>query len=379
MLKFVNNYIEPIVLSISQTSAALNLPDGEYRLTIADSKSAATRWEIIGAIVTSGSAVLQRGLEDSSAQAWPAGSVIYNALTAGVLNEIMGALAPQSDVPVSEFLSFRRNADGSLTVSTKPSAVAGTAYDVGGVTYYVAVDSDDLKRVLAEGGGTAITGSEPIEFTSPSTEPVSCLVGNIVTSNVTNMDELFAEYSNLDCPLSFDTSAVDSMSQMFFDATVFNHPVNFDTSLVTVIQYMFYGAKAFNQPVNFDTSSVMDMGNMFHGATAFNQPLEFNTSNVISFEGFLVSASSFNQPINFDTRAVITMPYMFYGATSFNQPLDFDLPNAINMEAMFQTATSFNQDLSGWCVPLITAEPIDFSTGASAWSLPKPIWGACPG
>ena len=376
MLKFVNNYIEPIVLSISQTSAALNLPDGEYRLTIADSKSAATRWEIIGAIVTSGSAVLQRGLEDSSAQAWPAGSVIYNALTAGVLNQIMAALAPQSDVPESEFLSFRRNADGSLTVSTKPAAEAGTAYDVEGVTYYVAVDSDDLKRVLLEGGGTAVTGAEPIEFTTPSAEQVSCFIGNIVTSNVTSMEGLFSGYSNLDCHLGFDTSAVTDMTQMFSEAAAFNHPLNFDTGLVELLQYMFWGATLFNQPLEFDTSSVITFDGLFIFATAFNQPINFDTSSAIVTAHMFYGAESFNQPVNFNTQSVTNMSNMFYGATSFNQPLDFDTRLVKSMEGMFQNAVSFNQDLSGWSVPLIADEPNNFATGATSWVLPKPNFGA---
>lgn len=329
MLKFVNNYIEPIVLSISQTSAALNLPDGEYRLTIADSKSAATRWEIIGAIVTSGSAVLQRGLEDSSAQAWPAGSVIYNALTAGVLNQLMAALEPQSEpVPESEFLSFRRNADGSLTVSTKPSAVAGTAYDVDGVTYYVLIDDSEMSDIMHDLDSATFTGLEPIEFEAATGGTVSCLIGNLVTTHVTDMYRLFSHFTAFNAPLGFDTSSVEDMEVMFEDAISFNQPLNFDTSSVTDMYGMFMRASAFNQPLSFDTSSVDDMSRMFQGAT------------------------------------------------SFNQPLDFDARLVTSMYSMFQNAVSFNQDLSGWSVPLIAGEPANFATDAASWVLPKPNFGA---
>jgi len=48
------------------------------------------------------------------------------------------------------------------------------------------------------------------------------------------------------------------------------------------------------------------------------------------------------------------------------------------MALMFLNATSFNQDLSGWCVSLIPSEPTLFDDGASAWILPKPVWGTCP-
>jgi hypothetical protein len=48
------------------------------------------------------------------------------------------------------------------------------------------------------------------------------------------------------------------------------------------------------------------------------------------------------------------------------------------MDQMFRVATSFNQDLSSWCVSLIPLSPSNFATGATAWVLPKPVWGTCP-
>ena len=48
------------------------------------------------------------------------------------------------------------------------------------------------------------------------------------------------------------------------------------------------------------------------------------------------------------------------------------------MNYMFNEATSFNQNLSGWCVSLITTEPSNFDTGATSWTLARPVWGTCP-
>jgi len=48
------------------------------------------------------------------------------------------------------------------------------------------------------------------------------------------------------------------------------------------------------------------------------------------------------------------------------------------MSSMFFRAESFNQNLSGWCVANIPGPPVDFDTGATAWGLPRPIWGTCP-
>lgn len=96
MLNFINNWARPIELASGTETALLDLPDGEYLLTIADSPTAASRWEIVRAEVDGGVATLQRGQEETLAQAWPEGSVIYCSVTAGALNEIMqsGGAAP---------------------------------------------------------------------------------------------------------------------------------------------------------------------------------------------------------------------------------------------------------------------------------------------
>lgn len=82
-MKFINNWSRPIVLELGETSCALDLPDGEWRLTLSD--AASTRWEIIDADVVGGSATLIRAREGTADQDWPEGSVIYNALTAEVI------------------------------------------------------------------------------------------------------------------------------------------------------------------------------------------------------------------------------------------------------------------------------------------------------
>ena len=80
-MKFVNNWQRPITLAAGAATAALDLPDGTYRLTLSD--AGRSRIEIIDAVVAAGVGALSRGLEGTADQEWPAGSVIYSALTAG--------------------------------------------------------------------------------------------------------------------------------------------------------------------------------------------------------------------------------------------------------------------------------------------------------
>lgn len=109
-MNFVNNWIRGILLTSGATSCPLDLPDGTYRLALADAMGAeATRWEYIDAVVASGVATLTRGREGTTAQGWGAGSVIYCPPTAGVLEQLFSQIADlqlrvsalESGVPVN--------------------------------------------------------------------------------------------------------------------------------------------------------------------------------------------------------------------------------------------------------------------------------------
>ena len=70
---------------------------------------------------------------------------------------------------------------------------------------------------------------------------------------------------------------------------------------------------------------------------------------------------------------------MFNGVSAFNKPLNnWNVSNVTYMSDMFYNASAFNQDLSMWCVSNILITPAEFDTGATNWTLPRPVWGTCP-
>lgn len=89
-MAFINNYLEPIELAQGATSAALSLPNGDYRLTLSD--AARSSWEIVDAVVANGTAALTRAREGTADQDWPGGSVIFCAVTAGQLNSLLAQI-----------------------------------------------------------------------------------------------------------------------------------------------------------------------------------------------------------------------------------------------------------------------------------------------
>lgn len=116
-MNFVNFWIRDIVLPLGATACPLDLPDGVYRLVIADGAGPqAAAWEIVDALVAGGAATLMRGMEGTTDRAWAAGSVIYSSVTASWLNSVESRLAGVA-VTVSE------NLPGEADV---PAAVGAT-------------------------------------------------------------------------------------------------------------------------------------------------------------------------------------------------------------------------------------------------------------
>ncbi|WP_462383402.1 hypothetical protein [Pseudomonas sp. Marseille-QA0892] len=98
-MNFVNNWRRDITLAAGAVSAALDLPNGTYRLTLADAVPP-TRFEIIEAVVANGNASLTRGMEGTTDQNWPAGSQVFASVTAGILQALSQAGAGGGAAPI---------------------------------------------------------------------------------------------------------------------------------------------------------------------------------------------------------------------------------------------------------------------------------------
>lgn len=98
--------------------------------------------------------------------------------------------------------------------------------------------------------------------------------------------------------------------------------------------------------------------------------------------GMFWGATSFNQDISrWNVSKVTHMGVMFYQAYAFNQDISgWDVSSATNMYRLFYQATSFNQDLTPWNSKICgrTIDSREFANGATAWTKPKPLFGACP-
>jgi surface protein len=257
--------------------------------------------------------------------------------------------------------------ENGITILAKPGAKgakAGETYELNGKKYYVAINKQDLKRLVDE--DTDMT--------------------KVVTSKITTMNNLFS-YSKFNRDISnWDTSNVKSMSEMFYQNEDFNQAIgHWNTKNVTAMISMFHGASSFNQPIgNWDTIRLNNITSMFEDAKSFNQSIEnwvgFGTSikgpikshNCMIIRNAFKGAESFNQslknwkiktynPYNLFENAKSfngdlsgwklyeSLTNLFKGAESFNKPLNtWDVSDVIGMKSLFKGAKSFNQDLSKW-------------------------------
>ena len=141
----------------------------------------------------------------------------------------------------------------------------------------------------------------------------------------------------------------------------YGHISNWDTSEVTDMSNLFENYSSFNQPIgDWDVNNVTNMSSMFDSAKSFNQPIgDWDVSNVTDMSSMFEYAESFNQPIgDWDVNNVTNMLCMFYYAESFNQPIGrWNVSNDTDTNAIVEGAKSFNQPIGDWDVSIV--EDID--------------------
>lgn len=167
-------------------------------------------------------------------------------------------------------------------------------------------------------------------------------------TGVISLEEAFSECSSMTTnnTISLITPNVTNMRNMFANTNQFNSPVILDTRQVITMEGMFRGAKAFNQNLSsFDTRNVQFMGLMFADTVAFQQDLKFmNTSSVTSM-GAMFYRSSYTQPLSLDISNVVSMANMFQESSRTNQPLIFKNPNSLLNTAYMFADSLFNYNV----------------------------------
>ena len=316
----------------------------------------------------------------------PTGTTIEYSLNGGTF----GTTMPQVSSIGTYSIAIKASKTGYVTANTTitlkmKSAVYAKLY-TDGTLIFSSTDYTDSSRTVSENYGDISSDNDPKWLGNYTTTnkasniiihdkiyptDTNCWFShykgttldlkNLDTSNVTNMDFMFYDCSNLTSldVSNFDTSKVTKMRDMFGGCKSLTslNLSNFNTSNVTDMSYMFGSIMGSCSNLtsldlsNFNTSKVTNMSGMFYGCenlTSLNVS-NFNTSNVTNmshmFGGFMSGGCSKLTTLDlrkFDTSKVTNMDYMFNGCSSLTSlnVSNFNTSNVTNMSSMFDGCRS---------------------------------------
>ena len=216
----------------------------------------------------------------------------------------------------------------------------------------------DWQDIDNDGWGVTLTDKTS---TDPVTTPLCSIIDDkpLVSTNFMFSDNTGpAQTTSIDTS-TFDTSNVTNMEGMFYNTSNLTSldVSNFDTSNVINMYFMFYNTSNLTSldVSNFDTSSVTNMNGMFQGCDSLVSldVSNFDTNKVIDMSGMFYYCKSLVtlDLSNFDTSKVINMSSMFADCsnlTSINVS-NFDTSSVTNMMGMFRYCWSLvTLDLSSF-------------------------------
>ena len=136
------------------------------------------------------------------------------------------------------------------------------------------------------------------------------------TSDVTRMDSMFRDCSNLTSIPLLDTSKVTSMVSAFNSCSSLKSIPSLDTSNVTRMNYMFFGCSSLTSIPLLDTSKVTSMVSAFNSCSSLKSIPSLDTSNVTDMSYMFAYCSSLTSIPSLDTSKVTTMNYMLERCSS---------------------------------------------------------------
>ena len=222
---------------------------------------------------------------------------------------------------------------------------------------------DELKTLdLSDLDTSQVTSMNELFYQCSNLESLD--ISNLDTSNITNTSWLFSGCSSLQTLdlSSLDTSKVTNMSYMFQNCSSLQtlDLSSLDTSKVTNMFMLFYGCKKLEtlDLSNFNTSNVTNMRNMFQSCSSL-QTLDLSsldTSKVTVMSGmFLACENLINLYINMDVSSIDGEQYGAFDFTVFQR--DYKLTNVVGK---FE-GTKYDLDLE-YC-PLTAASAMVFING----------------
>ena len=156
---------------------------------------------------------------------------------------------------------------------------------------------------------------------------------------------LFSEYNgtNVDSLISFnDTANVTNMNNMFYNCSNLTAIPILDTSKVTNMHYMFYNCSNLTAIPALDTSKVTNMSGIFEKCTKLTAIPLLDTSKVTDMIYMFYNCSNLTTIPHLDTSKVRDMSYMFYNCSNLTTIPELDAQKLVynsSLEHIFSGCT----------------------------------------
>lgn len=173
------------------------------------------------------------------------------------------------------------------------------------------------------------------------------------------------------------TPALTSLYQSFANQPKYNQNVNFlQTSNVSNMDEAFANSELFNGNVTFNVSNVTTARSAFHNCVSFSQSFTYAMPNLVQGNAMFRNCENITAITMFNMRAVTNVSFMFENCRKFNgqiglshsynltnvakmlsncssytgnqdSPRDWQLGEVTNAHGMFQNCRVFNANISG--------------------------------
>lgn len=177
-------------------------------------------------------------------------------------------------------------------------------------------------------------------FSGYEGERIPLLELNPNTSNVTNMDNTFANCSSLKTIPALDTSNVTNMSGMFSQCSSLEIIPMLNTSNVTAMFALFSGCSSLETIPMLNTSNVVTMSSMFHSCSSLKTVPMLDVSNVTVMSEMFTNCSLLETVPMLSTGKVDNMYGMFKGCSSLKTVPMLDVSELTNPLQMFDGCSS---------------------------------------
>ena len=178
---------------------------------------------------------------------------------------------------------------------------------------------------------------------------------NVDFTNVTDMDNLFADCTQLTSIPQLNTASTNSMVRMFANCNSLTAIPQLDTSNVYDMDSMFSGCNSLTAIPELNTSKATKMNSMFSGCSSLTTIPQMDTSSATSMDNMFAYCTQLTSIPQLDFSSVDSMENIFQECWALTTIPQLNIPNVGNLNGMFHN-----------CTGLTTIEGINAS---SIWSM----------